>query len=126
LIPHGFPFRFVDRPRFVGDGVTVRVTGGAWWARGQPLIPILGLEILAQAAIFLLDSGAGPAKAEANGSSLRLGGIREAQLREPLQPGDDLVARAEIEGRFGRSLRVRGVLEREGATVCEASLLLIL
>lgn len=125
MIPHAFPFRFVGGRRPAGEGLEVRTSAGDWWSRGEPLLPFLGVEILAQASILLMDRGEPSAPSDAEDPGLRLGGLQDVRFAEPIRPGELLVARADATGRFGRGVKVRATLARDGAVVCEASLLLI-
>ena len=80
----------------------------------------MAVEILAQAAAVVLPGE------EGNPRSAWLAGIDGAQFERPLVAGDRLLARAQLEGRFGRLVKARGELrdERSGTLVASASLLL--
>lgn len=87
----------------------------------------LGLEMLAQASILLLRDGGGPPGARPETfRDVRLAGVQAASFQGSVRPGDLLVARARVAGRFGRTLKVTGILERDGSALLEADLLLVL
>lgn len=119
MLPHEYPFRLVERRR--GEAVVVSLTVDASWCRGAGAYPaVLALEILAQAAILALP------EADAGGRGL-LAGIDNARFLAPLEPGDELLARLELAGRFGRLIKVSGTLEdAQGRRLVEAGLLLAL
>lgn len=127
MIPHRFPFRFVDDAASVPDGVAIRCSGGDWAGRGLDIPAFLGLEMLAQASILLLrDAGAPSGTLPETFRDVRLGGVQAASFLGAFRPGDLLVARTRVAGRFGKTLKVTGTLERDGSALLEADLLLVL
>ncbi len=114
MLPHRYPFRFVDEGR--GGSVSVSLTfGSPWLQRGEPLPLGLAVEILAQASHVLLGGG----------ESVYLAGIEGARLLAPCQVGDRLEAQAKREGAFAGMFRVSAALERDGVRVAEATLILV-
>jgi 3-hydroxymyristoyl/3-hydroxydecanoyl-(acyl carrier protein) dehydratase len=123
VLPHAFPFRLVDR---TGGRAALPLlwTVNAALGRGAAEVPaVLAIEMMAQAALVLLagEAGGGPGE----GAGL-LAGVDGVTFHAPLAAGDRLEAHAELAGRFGRLLKVRGRLTRDGATVVEGDLLLAL
>ena len=120
MLPHEYPFRFVDSEAG-GDSLSVLVTGNGTWSRGEPGPELLAVEILAQAAAVLLPRMGGK---EGNLEGA-LAGVSDLRL-DPgcLLPGAKLVARVELEGRYGSLIRVAGRLEDGDRTPVEGRLLL--
>jgi hypothetical protein len=96
----------------------VRITGGSFWVRGAAGPPqSLAVEILAQAAAELLAGAGGVAPGF-------LAGVEEARWTgEPPRAGDEVEVAVELEARLGRVAKLRGSLERDGAAVFSARLL---
>ncbi|HSL82513.1 MAG TPA: hypothetical protein VLF66_07025 [Thermoanaerobaculia bacterium] len=96
----------------------VRIAGGSFWVRGAAGPPqSLAVEILAQAAAELLASAGGVAPGF-------LAGVEEARWTgEPLRAGDEVEVAVEVEARLGRAVKLRGGLERSGAEIFSARLL---
>jgi len=116
-LPHRFPFQLVDRR--VGEKVVLALSAGAVWGRGETPYPgPLVIEMLAQAAILLLQDAAA-------GTQALLAGVEEFDLREPPRPGQKLVATVELLARFGGTFKVGGRLETEGRELATAALLLV-
>lgn len=126
MLPHAFPFRLVDR---AGDGAGQELSwtlGGAL-DRGVGAAPaMLAVEMMAQAALVLLSrEGGGDADAGTPGAGL-LAGVDGLVLHSVVGAGDRLEADAAVAGRFGRLVKVRARLTREGVVVAEGDLLLAL
>jgi 3-hydroxymyristoyl/3-hydroxydecanoyl-(acyl carrier protein) dehydratase len=129
-LPHAFPFRFVEAGRDGGSTRALFSVGDAMrrgGASGHP--PILLLEILAQAALAPAASESGEPE-EAKPEVRYLAAIDGAQfapelVESPVLPGDVLEARVETLGSFGRTLKVRGELRRDGEKLVEATLVLV-
>lgn len=126
MLPHRYPFQLVEPAR--PGRLRLRLSASATLDRGAGFAHPLALEILAQAAA--LDAAAGydgnddvPA---APGSVAAFDAVRFADelATRPLAGGDTLEARIETVGGFGRLLKVRGELDRDGVTVVSAELLL--
>jgi hypothetical protein len=123
-LPHAYPFRFVEaRPG--RDPALAPSAGDALPWRGEPRGPYplsLAVEAMAQAALAAV-----PAEQELEaGGRVFLAGIEDARLLAKIHAGDRLEARAELQGRFARAVKVRCRLERDGTPVAEATLLLAL
>ena len=117
FLPHRFPFQLADRR--AGEQVVLALSAGAVWGRGETPYPgPLVIEMLAQAAILLLQDAAA-------GTQALLAGVEEFDLREPPRPGQRLVATAELLARFGGTFKVGGRLETEGRVLATAALLLV-
>ena len=124
MLPHAFPFRLVDRFDG-GDGLRLTWTVGGALDRGAGQAPtVLAVEMMAQAALMLVASG-GAGEAESSGPGL-LAGADRVVFHAAVRAGDRLEAHAELTGRFGRLMKVRTRLTREGALVVEGDLLLAL
>jgi hypothetical protein len=100
-LPHGFPFRWLDR---IGpDSVRVELSGNSFWLRGEgALPPPFCAEIVAQAAAALLG--------EPDGAPRRrwLAGIDLLEVVRPLRAGERLEVRVRPEARFGGIVKVAG------------------
>lgn len=147
-LPHAYPFVYVDRiERIEAERIEAEsessaeseaqaillVTAGVPTSSGAaPHLPAtLLLEALAQATLALLAAPEGqddePAAREAPRGLLV--GIDEATFDEtlierPLRPGDRLVSRCAVRGRFGAMAKVGAWMERDGARVASAEMLL--
>lgn len=124
MLPHAYPFRLVDR---AGDGAgqPVAWTVGGALDRGAGAAPaMLAVEMMAQAALVLLARG-GSGEGPGEGAGL-LAGVDALVLHATIGAGDRLEAHAEVAGRFGRLVKVRARLTRDGAAVAEGDLLLAL
>ncbi|MEO8503202.1 MAG: hypothetical protein ABI609_04815 [Acidobacteriota bacterium] len=114
MLPHKYPFKFVDGGG--PSGVTVLLSASSPWFRGEPSLPLtLAIEILAQASHVLLGGG----------DAVLLAGVEGAELLRPIQVGDDLLATAELAGRFGTMLRVNARLQCQGEVAAKAILILV-
>ena len=130
LLPHRPPFRFVDEVESLEPGSHVvaryRVTGDeaflAGHFPGNPVFPgVIQLEALAQAgAIAVL---ADPRYA---GKLPLFGGIEKVRFRRLVRPGDELRLEVSVERLSARGGWARGTATVDGATSCEARLLLAL
>jgi 3-hydroxyacyl-[acyl-carrier-protein] dehydratase len=131
LIPHRWPFLFVDRivdyDAVAGRIVGLKaVTATEWYFQGHfpglPVMPgVLQVEALAQTmAVYV-------AKQEGFGDRIGLfAGIEECRFKRVVQPGDTLrleVTMEKLGRRFGRG---RGVASVEGEVACEALLSFII
>ena len=148
MLPHAFPFRLVDRAddgpgqptaslplgrqedpalaasRRRGSLPLAWTVGGAL-DRGAGAAPaMLPVEMMAQAALVLLTrDGSGEGEGERVGL---LAGVDGVVFHATLAAGDRLEAHADVAGRFGRLVKVRARLTRDGAVVAEGDLLLAL
>ena len=122
-LPHGFPFRFVDRTLSIvrGDRVVAvsNVTADGPYLQGlfpeTPLVPgVLLVETMAQAAGMLLPEG----------STARLAQVREARFRRPVVPGDRVrIEAARLPG-LGTLHRFHVTAAVDGQTVAESEIVL--
>ena len=151
MLPHAFPFRLVDRAADGPAQPTASLPLGrqedvalaasrrrgslplAWTVdgaldRGAGVAPaMLAVEMMAQAALVLLarDGGGGGGEGAGDGPGM-LAGVDGLVFHATLGAGDRLEAHADVAGRFGRLVKVRARLTREGAVVAEGDLLLAL
>lgn len=140
-LPHAYPFVFVDRverdddssPEDSGNRAILGVTAGADTAaqNAASLPATLLLEAMAQATLALMLADAPEGEDEGEGGEGRglLVGIDEATfdeslIQQPPRPGDRLVSRCEVRGRFGRMAKVAAWMERDGVRVASAEILL--
>jgi 3-hydroxymyristoyl/3-hydroxydecanoyl-(acyl carrier protein) dehydratase len=98
-LPHGYPFRFVDRSversGAAGGKVTALVSAGGRVASGGPLPAGLVAELMAQAALLL--SGAGPDPVR----GVVLAGLSDVHVERAPEAGDALTVRVALSGRMG-------------------------
>lgn len=98
-LPHGYPFRFVDRTvERTGEGsgrVTAVLSAGGRGASGGALPAGLVAELMAQAALLL--SGTDPEL----GRSGFLAGLSEVTVARAPGPGDALTVEVLVGGRMG-------------------------
>lgn len=119
LLPHGLPFRFVDRVLSIDRGERVvalsNVTANSPHLQGHfpetPLMPgVLLIEAMAQAAGLLLPEG----------SKAYLAQVRDARFRRPVVPGDPVrIEAARLPG-LGALHRFEVKASVDGQTVAEA------
>lgn len=115
MLPHAFPFRLAERVD--GGAVEVCLTANAVWSRGAEFAGPLLVEAMAQAAMLILRSGDEPRRG-------LLAGIDAAEFPTPVGPGDRLRATARLVGMLGGLVKLEAELERDGAVVARAGLLL--
>lgn len=130
LLPHRYPFQFVDRVLEFEDGKRIlalkNVSLNEPYFRGhfpeQPLMPgVLICEALAQAGALLAHrstDGVVP------GRVVVLTGIDAARFRRPVLPGDQLRLEVSLMRLRRPMWRMKGVATVEGGVVAEAELLL--
>jgi 3-hydroxyacyl-[acyl-carrier-protein] dehydratase len=123
LLPHGLSFRFVDRVLEIVPGERVialkNVTANDPHLQGHfpgnPVMPgVLLVESMAQTAGLLLPEG----------SSAVLAQIKEARLRTPVIPGDQIRIEAVRRGGLGDLHRFEVVALVKGTPVAEAEIVL--
>jgi hypothetical protein len=128
VLPHGYPFRFLERSP--AGSVTLLWTVNGALARGAAEAPaFLAVEMMAQAALVALPPPAPERAAEGAEPATRgglLAGLEDVRLNAPLRAGDEVRAEAAVLGRFGRLVKARVLLVRGDETVAEAVLLLAL
>jgi len=120
-LPHGFPFRFVDRSVErtgpASGSVRVAVTAGQKASLGGPLPATLYPEIVAQAALLL--QGGDPEI----GRSGFLAGLSDVEILGEAGPGDLLTVSVRLAARLGAAVRFEGdVAADDGRLVARASL----
>lgn len=124
-LPHGYPFRFVDRVLSREPGrvralklLTLGEPVFQGHLPGRPLLPgVLMVEMLAQAAAYL-EEGPEP------GVDYLLAQVADARFKAPAFPGDRLELEVEQEAAFGALRRVKGRVTCEGRLLCSATLVL--
>lgn len=129
LLPHRYPFQFVDRVLEFADGERIVAIKNVSlldpFFRGHfpdnPVMPgVLICEAFAQAGALLAHrstNGVPP------GRGVVLSGIDNARFRRPVVPGDQLRLEVSL-GRVRRPLwRLRGVASVDGENVAEADIL---
>ncbi len=122
-LPHGLPFRFIDRILEITPGKRIvalkNVTSNEPHLQGHfpgnPLMPgVLLLEAMGQTAGLLLPGG----------SSAFLAQVKEARFRRPVVPGDQVrIEAARLTG-LGTLHRFAVRAFVEGATAAEAEIVL--
>jgi beta-hydroxyacyl-ACP dehydratase FabZ len=131
LLPHRFPFQFVDRVLEFEDGVRIvalkNVSINEPFFRGhfpeQPLMPgVLICEALAQAGALLAHrstDGVGPGKVGV------LAGLDRVRFRRPVLPGDQLHLEVVLLKRHRPLWKMRGTARVDQQVVAEAELSLM-
>lgn len=117
-LPHGFPFRLVDRR--AGERARVLLSANDFWSRGSEARGLaLWVEAMAQAAALLLQQ-----PGEEPGGELSLAGIEGARLERLPRPGDEVTIEVCLEARFGKVTRVAARIADGRGDVARATLLL--
>jgi len=131
LLPHRFPFQFIDRVLEFEDGVRIvtlkNVSINEPFFRGhfpeQPLMPgVLICEALAQAGALLAHrstDSVGP------GRVCVLAGLDGARFRRPVLPGDQLHLEVILLKRHRPLWKMRGMARVSGHVAAEADLSLM-
>jgi len=128
LLPHRFPFQFVDRVLELKNGERIvaikNVSINEPYFRGhfpeQPLMPgVLICEAMAQAGALLAHRAIGDV-----GKVVVLTGIDGARFRRPVRPGAQLHIEVSVLKYRAPLWKVRGVVRVEEQIVAEADLLL--
>jgi 3-hydroxyacyl-[acyl-carrier-protein] dehydratase len=129
-LPHRYPFLLVDRVLECTPGKTIRalknVTVNEPFFTGhfphRPVMPgVMILEALAQAAGILAFRTAGIYPDE--NSRFFFVGIDRARFRKPVEPGDQLILKAELTRSFKGIWKFTTVAEVEGAEVASAEMM---
>ncbi|GIW44408.1 MAG: 3-hydroxyacyl-[acyl-carrier-protein] dehydratase FabZ [Candidatus Binatia bacterium] len=130
LLPHRYPFCFVDRVLELVEGERVVACKNVCFDEPffaghfphQPLMPgVLICEALAQAAALLAHR---TLRASGSQKVVVLSGIDGARFRRPVVPGDQLVLEARVVKRRPPLWRFEAIAKVEGQVVAEAELLL--
>jgi len=131
LLPHRFPFQFIDRVLAFEDGVRIvalkNVSINEPFFRGhfpeQPLMPgVLICEALAQAGALLAHrstDGMGTGRVGV------LAGLDRVRFRRPVVPGDQLHLDVALLKRHRPLWKMRGIARVDGQLVAEADLSLM-
>jgi len=131
LLPHRFPFQFIDRVLEFEDGVRIvalkNVSINEPFFRGhfpeQPLMPgVLICEALAQAGALLAHrstDGVGPGRVGV------LAGLDHVRFRRPVVPGDQLHLEVSLLKRRRPMWKMRGTARVANHIVAEAELSLM-
>lgn len=123
-LPHGIPFRFVDRilelvpgERIVAlKNVTINDRDIQGHFPGNPILPgVLLLEAMAQSSGLLLPEG----------SSAVLAQVKDARFRRPVSPGDQVRIEAGRLTGLGALHRFEVKAFVDGARVAEAEIVLV-
>ncbi|HKE43405.1 MAG TPA: 3-hydroxyacyl-ACP dehydratase FabZ [Steroidobacteraceae bacterium] len=129
-LPHRYPFLLVDRVLECTPGKTIRalknVTVNEPFFTGhfphRPVMPgVMILEALAQAAGILAFRTAGIYPDEE--SRFFFVGIDKARFRKPVEPGDQLILKAELTRSFKGIWKFNTVAEVHGEEVCSAEMM---
>jgi 3-hydroxyacyl-[acyl-carrier-protein] dehydratase len=129
LLPHRYPFQFVDRVLEFVDGERIVAIKNVSFADpyfrghfpGNPLMPgVLICEALTQAgALLAMRSSDGVPK----GRGVVLSGLDQVRFRRPVVPGDQLRLEVSIARRRRPLWRLRGVASVDGQIAAEADIL---
>jgi 3-hydroxyacyl-[acyl-carrier-protein] dehydratase len=129
-LPHRYPFLLVDRVLECVPGKTIRalknVTMNEPFFTGhfphRPVMPgVMILEALAQAAGILAFKTAGVVPDKS--TRFFFVGIDDARFRRPVEPGDQLILRAEFKRAMRGIWRFATVAEVGGVEVCSADMM---
>jgi UDP-3-O-[3-hydroxymyristoyl] N-acetylglucosamine deacetylase/3-hydroxyacyl-[acyl-carrier-protein] dehydratase len=124
LLPHRYPFLFVDRvTKIEGNFITgvKNVSANEEYFQGhfpgQPIMPgVLQLEAIAQVAGILLLK-----KVERAGQPAYFMSAEDVKWRKPVRPGDVLVIEVELLKQRGKLGKAKGVCKVDGEVVSEAN-----
>jgi len=131
LLPHRFPFQFVDRVLEFEDGVRLlalkNVSIDEPFFRGhfpeQPLMPgVLICEALAQAGALLAHRSSDGVAA---GRVVILAGLDGVRFRRPVVPGDQLHLEVTLVKRHRPLWKMHGIARVDGQVAAEADLALM-
>src|SRR5688572_22716421 len=130
LLPHRYPFLLVDRVLECEAGKSIRalknVTVNEQFFTGhfphRPVMPgVIIIEALAQAAGILAFVTAGVVPDDE--SRFFFVGIDKARFRRPVEPGDTLILKAQLQRSFKGIWRFGTVAEVDGEEVCCAEMM---
>ncbi len=129
-LPHRYPFLLVDRVLDCVPGKSIRavknVTVNEPFFTGhfphRPVMPgVMIIEALAQAAGILAFVTAGVIPDD--DTRFYFVGIDKARFRRPVEPGDQLILKAELQRAFKGIWRLTTVAEVDGEEVCSADMM---
>ena len=113
MLPHAYPFRLVERAAGPTGEPLLAWTVDAALGRGAAAMPaVLALEMMAQSALLALPPPEDLPVGAGEPPMGLLAGADAVRFSAPVAPGDRLVARAELVGRFGRLVKARVTLSR--------------
>jgi UDP-3-O-[3-hydroxymyristoyl] N-acetylglucosamine deacetylase / 3-hydroxyacyl-[acyl-carrier-protein] dehydratase len=127
VIPHRYPFLFVDRILEVEEGkrivgiknVTINEPYFEGHFPGHPIMPgVLIIEAMAQVGGVLLMGGL----TESESKVVYFMSLDNVKFRRPVRPGDQLRFEVEITQIRGRVCKMRGVARVDGDVVAEADM----
>ena len=129
-LPHRYPFLLVDRVVELESNKRIRAIKNVTFNEpffqghfpGRPVMPgVLMLEALAQAAGLLAFDAMGQVPDENN--IYYFVGIDAARFKRPVEPGDQLILEASIDGVRGGIWKFKGVARVGEEVACEAELM---
>lgn len=129
LLPHRYPFQFVDRVLEFVDGERIVAIKNLSLSDpffrghfpGNPVMPgVLICEALAQAGALLAMRSHGGVP---EGRGVVLTGLDQVRFRRPVVPGDQLRLEVRIVRRHSTLWRLHGVATVDGQTAAEADIL---
>lgn len=128
LLPHRKPFLFIDRIISI-EGVNKivaekKVNKDEDYLKGhfpgRPIVPgVLILESMAQASGIISAYSTGESK-----DVYFLSRISDIKFKHPVLPGDTLIIKAEVLGRFGQAVKTYSCCQVNGKVVAEGELVL--
>ncbi len=130
-LPHRYPFLLVDRVLECLPGRSIRalknVTFNEPYFTGhfpkRPLMPgVIIIEALAQVAGLLAFLSAG--QIPDDDTRFYFVGIDKARFRKPVEPGDQLILKADFERNFRGIWRLATVAEVDGEAVANAQIMI--
>ena len=124
ILPHRYPFLFVDRILFLGEKKAVgmkNLTMNEEFFQGHfpgyPIMPaVIMLEAMAQVGGIMLLS---MLEGEERDVTAFMAGLDDVKFRRAVTPGDQLVIEAVMQKRKGYMGRVRIVAKVDGEVACE-------
>ena len=128
LLPHRKPFLFIDRIISVENSDKIkaerRIAEDEGYLEGHfpgnPIVPgVLILECMAQASGIIAAYNTGKI-----GGIYFLSRISDIRFKHPVLPGDTLIIKAEILGRFDQTVKTHACCEVGGKVVAEGELVL--
>ena len=134
ILPHEYPFVFLDRVLAIEKGVrgvgVKNVTSDEYFFRGhfrsRAMMPgVLVVESLAQLTGVVLKEATGGQREEERRLSY-LARVRDMKFRRLVEPGDQLVLFSEIGRRAGSLVRAKVRAEVDGEVAAEGEIVLAL
>ena len=117
-LPHTFPFRWIDRS--AGDVACLELSTNSFWGRDGAELPApFCVEIIAQAAAFLLTEEPGR-----EGQSRWLAGVEGLVVERLVRGGEKLEVRVTPRARRGALVKVDGEIHSAAGLVARGSVIL--